>query len=104
VNLFLVGQFFGNMPVEGVLDRDSRNIRFKWTSLRTIYSVFFILVGGFEVSLMVWKGFKKGFDILIAGEDCDFHFIAKPIVDIILFQNLSCFISMPPPRQCFFSI
>jgi Trehalose receptor len=66
--LFSVGQFFGNLPVEGVLDRDASNLSFKWLSLRTIYAVLYMVVGGLEVCLMVWKGFVKGFDILIAGE------------------------------------
>lgn len=65
---FSVGQFFGNLPVIGVLDRDVRNISFKWTAVRTIYALCFILVGAFEVSLMIFKGFSKGFDIVVAGE------------------------------------
>lgn len=66
--LLSVAQFFGNLPVDGVLDRDFRNISFKWSSPRTIYAVVYLLVGAFEVSLMVWKGFAKGFDITVAGK------------------------------------
>lgn len=66
--MILVGQFFGNLPVEGLLDRDFRNIIFKWSSFKTIYALIYLLVGTFEVCLMIFKGFSKGFDILIAGE------------------------------------
>lgn len=67
LNILSVGQFFGNLPVEGILDRDFRNIRFKWSSLRTIYAITYLLVGAFEVSSMIFKGFSKGFNIVYAG-------------------------------------
>lgn len=64
-----VAQFFGNLPVIGVLDRDCRNVRFKWKSFRTVYACAYLLVGTFEVSLMVYKGFTKGFNLVTAGEN-----------------------------------
>lgn len=68
VKFFTVGQLFGNMPVKGVLDPDIHNIEFEWLSFRTIYALVYILVGTFEVCLMVFKGFTKGFNIVTAGE------------------------------------
>lgn len=65
---FSVGQFFGNLPASGVLDRDFRNISFKWSSLRTIYALVYLALGAFEVCLMVFKGFTRGFNIVTAGE------------------------------------
>lgn len=52
----------------GVLDRDVRNISFKWTAARTIYSLVYLTVGALEVCLMIFKGFSQGFNIVVAGE------------------------------------
>lgn len=65
----LVAQFFGILPVTGVLDRDIRNLNFKWSSARVIYCLLFILVGGFEVGLMMFKAFTKKFSIVTVGID-----------------------------------
>lgn len=59
IKYFSVGQFFGNLPVNGILDRDFENIRFEWCSLRTIYAITYLLVGAFEVSLCVLKDLQK---------------------------------------------
>lgn len=64
---FEVGQLFGNLPASNLLDHDWRNIEFKWKTFKAIYSMAFLLLGSFEVGLMITKGFRKGFDILYAG-------------------------------------
>lgn len=48
-----------------------------------------MLFGTFEVSLMVFKGFSKGFDITVAGErDCvRFHRSLKFFVELVISAN-----------------
>lgn len=64
-----VAQFFGNLPVMRVLDSDFRNVSFKWTAFRAIYALIFITVGAFEVCLMIFKGFSKGFNLVTVGNE-----------------------------------
>lgn len=73
-SFFSVGQCFGNLPTMGTLDRDFQNISFKWYSLRTIYAIVYLLIGSFEVGLMIFKGFSKGFNIEVAGEKVGIKF------------------------------
>lgn len=76
LNLFLlslpsvstVAQCFGNVPVMGVLDKDLRNLKFKWRTFRTIYSLIYMVICFFEVCLMVLKGIVKGISIVNVGE------------------------------------
>lgn len=39
-SVLVLAQFFGLMPVNGILNRDISQQEFRWMSLRTIYAVF----------------------------------------------------------------
>lgn len=38
--VLFVAQFFGVMPVNGVLNKDLSQMKFKWKSFRTVYAMF----------------------------------------------------------------
>jgi hypothetical protein len=61
-------QFFGNLPVHGVLTNDPNELKFKWISPRVFYTLFYLIIGSVEVGTMLYRAFLKGFNILVAGK------------------------------------
>lgn len=59
-------QFFGAMPVCGVLAKDEDSVKFKWLSINTIYSMFFLFCGTIESSLGTWRLLRLGFNVHFA--------------------------------------
>lgn len=57
------GQFYGILPVVGVTEPDVYKLKFKWNSLRTIYSLFFIILGGIDSCAGIHRFFRKKFNI-----------------------------------------
>jgi len=51
------------LPVNGILSNDEDNLRFQWTSIRTIYSIIFLILGGIESCLAIRRLFVIGFSI-----------------------------------------
>lgn len=51
------------MPVKGILSKDIANLKFRWKSLRTIYSMVFLVFGTAESCLAVRRLLRKGFNI-----------------------------------------
>ena len=63
-----VAQVFGVMPVDGVTSKDISNISFKWKSLKTIYSLTFLVLGTAECLLCFHSAFKKGISLSLFSE------------------------------------
>lgn len=62
----MFGQFFGAIPVCGVLAKDEESVKFKWLSVRTIYSMLFLLCGTIESSLGTRRFLRLGFNVHFA--------------------------------------
>jgi gustatory receptor len=62
----LFGQLFGMLPVENVLGRHEENLRFRWRSPRTIYSIFFLVCGSIESAVGTRRLVRLGFNIHFA--------------------------------------
>lgn len=60
------GQFFGMLPVDGVLAKDESVLKFRWKSLKTIYSMAFLFFGTVESCLGVRRLLRLGFNINFA--------------------------------------
>lgn len=60
------GQFFGMLPVDGVLAKDETQLEFRWKSLKTIYSVIFLLLGTIESCLGTRRLLRLGFKLNFA--------------------------------------
>lgn len=61
-------QVFGVMPVDNVTSKDISNINFKWKSLKTIYSLTFLVLGTTESLLCLRIAFKKGISLSLTSE------------------------------------
>ena len=57
------GQFFAMLPVNGILSNDEDNLRFHWKSIRTIYSIIFLILGSIESCLAIRRLVVIGFSI-----------------------------------------
>lgn len=62
-----VGQFFGIMPVCGVLNTDPKRIRFEWLSLRFLLCAFTMCGTALEFLTSILDVMKTGFGIRNAG-------------------------------------
>lgn len=57
------GQFFGMIPVDGILADDESQLEFRWKSLKTIYSMTFLLCGTVESCLGTRRLLRLGFNM-----------------------------------------
>lgn len=57
------GQFFGMLPVDGVLSENESELEFRWKSLKTIYSMAFLFCGTVESCLGTRRLLRLGFNI-----------------------------------------
>lgn len=60
--ILLIGQIFGVMPVIGIKSPSSSGLHFKWSSWRTFYSVFVVIVLASYTIVIIWKLFGKHVD------------------------------------------
>lgn len=60
------GQFFGLLPVDGVLEKDENRVEFRWRSIKTIYSMIFLFCGTVESCLGTRRLLRLGFKINFA--------------------------------------
>jgi gustatory receptor len=58
-----VSQFFGLMPVDNVNAKDILDISFRWKSIKTIYSLVFIVAGSFECLMSLKLSMKRGMSL-----------------------------------------
>lgn len=61
--VLVFAQFFGVMPVSGVLAKNEDGVKFKWMSIRTVYSMLFLLFGTIESSLGTRRFLRLGFNV-----------------------------------------
>lgn len=63
--ILLVSNFFGMMPVDNVNSKDIADIDFQWKSVKTIYSLTFIICGSIECllcfRLSMYRGMTLGY-------------------------------------------
>lgn len=78
------GQLFGLLPVDGVLASDEKAIKFRWRSVKTIYSMIFIFCGTIESLLGTRRLLRLGFKINFA--EGLLFFIAAIMRALILFR------------------
>lgn len=64
--ILVYGQFFGLLPVDGVLSKDESQVKFRWKSIKTIYSMFFLLCGTIESCLGSRRLLRLGFNVNFA--------------------------------------
>lgn len=57
--ILVIAQCFGVMPVVGVKSRLASELRFKWNSLRTIYSYIAFLLTFIYAAITLWITFSK---------------------------------------------
>lgn len=60
------GQFFGILPVDGVLAKDETQLAFRWRSIKTVYSMIFLFCGTVESCLGTRRLLRLGFNIQFA--------------------------------------
>ncbi len=60
--ILIVAQFFGVMPLHGVLSKSYRDLNFRWNSIRTVYSILCIVGIGSMALLNCVLLLKFGFD------------------------------------------
>ena len=65
--ILVFSQFFGIFPVIGITSKNVKDLKFKWTAARTIYSIVLLIFGFAELVLMVVRVFRKGFKLKYAG-------------------------------------
>lgn len=58
-----ISQFFGILPANGVCSKDISNISFRWTSLKTVYSLLFLICGWIECLLSLRLLVTRGISI-----------------------------------------
>jgi gustatory receptor len=84
--VLIFGQFFGLLPVEGVSSNDEEKIKFRWKSLKTIYSMIFLFCSTIDCVLVITRLFRLGFNIKLS-EDLIFFILA--MVRAFVFFNLA---------------
>lgn len=82
--VLVLGQCFGSMPVEGILSKDIGNLKFRWNSLRTIYSIVFLTCGTIESCMAVRRLLRLGFNINFA--ETMIFFVSSMGRAFVLFQ------------------
>jgi hypothetical protein len=60
----IFGQFFAMLPVNGISSHNGHNLRFRWLSIKTIYSITFLTLGTIESCLVTRRVFVIGFTIV----------------------------------------
>lgn len=78
------GQFYGMLPVDGILANDESQVEFRWTSVKTIYSIIFLLLGTIESCLGTRRLLRLGFNVQFA-EGLLFFFSAMVRAWVIFF-------------------
>lgn len=58
-----VAQFFGVLPVDGVNSGEISGLRFRWKSIKTIYSLVFVICGSVECVLCLRLVFQRGLSL-----------------------------------------
>lgn len=80
----MIGQIFGIMPIDGIMGKDIGCLKFRWTSLRTIYSIFFLTSGSIEAAMVVVRLVRMGLSVNYAGGIL--FFVSSMVRGIMLFQ------------------
>jgi hypothetical protein len=62
----VLSQFFGMLPVQGIMDKSENNLKFEWKSVRTFYALLFLLFGGIDSATGIRRFFRLGFNIKFA--------------------------------------
>lgn len=57
------GQFFGMLPITGIMGKDENSLEFRWTSLRAVYALFFLICGIVDSGLGIRRLYRLGFSI-----------------------------------------
>jgi hypothetical protein len=60
IAVFIVCQFFGLFPLDGLTTRDLRKLQFKWKSPRTLFTGLYVLVVVIYAVMSCYKHFYKG--------------------------------------------
>lgn len=82
--LLRFGQFFALLPVINNSSSDESQLKFKWKSFRTIYSLIFLIFGSIEIFLETRRILVIGFSIAYA-EDLLFY-ITSMVRAFLLFR------------------
>lgn len=56
-------QFFGMLPITGIMSKDENGLEFRWTSIRAIYALFFLICGAIDSGSGVRRLLRHGFNI-----------------------------------------
>lgn len=86
--ILLAAQFFGMLPVDGVNSREISRISFRWKSMKTIYSLTFVIFGSVECLLCFHLVSRRGltlgfcsaltfFTVSVLGAICMFKLAPK---------------------------
>lgn len=78
------GQLFGLLPVDGVLERNESQLKFRWKSAKTIYSMVFLFCGTVESCLGTWRLLRLGFKLNFA--EGLLFFIAAMVRAFLIFR------------------
>ena len=78
------GQFYGMLPVDGILADDESQVEFRWKSVKTLYAMVFLLLGTIESCLGTRRLLRLGFNIQFA-EGLLFFFSAMVRAWVIFF-------------------
>lgn len=79
-SVILLAQLFGTMPVSGILSTDTRNVKFKWKSVRVVVSIIFALFSMVETITIVKMATDEQITLGVAG--------ALIFYSVCLFGNL----------------
>lgn len=61
--MLLFGQLLGMLPVDGILSKSEKDLKFRWRSPKTIYSIIFLFCGTIESSVATRRLLRLGFNI-----------------------------------------
>lgn len=82
--VLLVGQFFGLIPCDNVLQSDEKKIQFRWKSPKTIYSLIFLFFGSIECAVGIRRFIRLGFNIHFV--ESLIFFLSAMIKAMLMFQ------------------
>ena len=82
--ILVIGQIFGLMPIQGILGKDIDSLKFRWISLRTIYSIFFLTSGTIEATMVVVRLVRMGLCLNYVGGIL--FFVSSMLRAVLLFQ------------------
>lgn len=64
-----ISQWFGLMPVDGVNSKNISSVKFRWKSLKSLYSFVFVVCGSIEailcIRLILLRGMTLGYSITV---------------------------------------